>query len=36
MLKLLGHVRGELLYYDQAVADDRNSCVSFASAAFYE
>ena len=27
--------RGELLKYDQAIADDRTSCVSFASAAFY-
>jgi AmmeMemoRadiSam system protein B len=28
--------RGELLKYDQAVAPDRTSCVSFAAAAFYE
>lgn len=28
--------RGELLKYDQAVANDRSSCVSFASVAFYE
>lgn len=27
--------RGELLKYDQAVAPDRTSCVSFAAAAFY-
>jgi len=35
MLELLGPARGELLKYDQAVADDRSECVSFASVAFF-
>ncbi len=35
MLETIRPDRGELLKYDQAVADDRSSCVSFASAAFY-
>ncbi len=36
LLETVGPTRGELLKYDQAVADDRSSCVSFASVAFYE
>ena len=36
MLETIGPCRGELLKYDHAVAEDRTSCVSFASAAFYE
>ncbi|QEG34345.1 hypothetical protein Pr1d_16200 [Bythopirellula goksoeyrii] len=36
MLKTIDPERGELLKYDQAVADDDTSCVSFAAAAFYE
>ena len=36
MLKVIGACRGELLKYDHAVADDRTSCVSFASVAFYK
>ena len=36
MLEAMRPGRGELLKYDQAVADDGTSCVSFASAAFYE
>jgi len=36
MLEAMQPTRGELLKYDQAVADDRSSCVSFASMAFYE
>jgi AmmeMemoRadiSam system protein B len=36
LLETVRPKRGELLKYDQAVADDRTSCVSFASVAFYE
>ena len=36
LLETVRPERGELLKYDQAVADDRSSCVSFASVAFYE
>ena len=36
MLKAMQPERGEILKYDQAVAEDRTSCVSFASVAFYE
>lgn len=36
MLHAMRPQRGEILKYDQAVADDRSSCVSFASVAFYE
>ena len=36
MLHAMQPGRGEILRYDQAVADDRTSCVSFASIAFYE
>jgi AmmeMemoRadiSam system protein B len=36
LLETVKPTRGELLKYDQAVADDRTSCVSFASVAFYE
>jgi MEMO1 family protein len=36
LLETVRPQRGELLKYDQAVADDRTSCVSFASVAFYE
>lgn len=36
MLEAMGPDRGELLRYDQAVAEDGSSCVSFASVAFYE
>ncbi|NOZ39994.1 MAG: AmmeMemoRadiSam system protein B [Planctomycetes bacterium] len=36
MLQAMQPARGEILKYDQAVADDRTSCVSFASVAFYE
>lgn len=36
MLKTVEPDRGELLKYDQAVAEDDTSCVSFAAAAFYE
>lgn len=36
LLETVKPKRGELLKYDQAVADDRSSCVSFASVAFYE
>ena len=36
MLEAMGPERGELLRYDQAVAPDGTSCVSFASVAFYE
>lgn len=36
MLEALRPTRGELLRYDQAVAPDGTSCVSFASVAFYE
>ncbi|TWU28591.1 AmmeMemoRadiSam system protein B [Bythopirellula polymerisocia] len=36
MLKTIEPERGELLKYDQAVAPDGTSCVSFAAAAFYE
>lgn len=35
MLKTIEPERGELLKYDQAVAADGTSCVSFAAAAFY-
>lgn len=35
MLEAMQSDRGELLRYDQAVADDGSSCVSFASVAFY-
>ncbi len=35
MLEAMRPDRGELLKYDQAVAEDGSSCVSFASAAFY-
>jgi AmmeMemoRadiSam system protein B len=36
LLETVKPKRGELLKYDQAVAEDRTSCVSFASVAFYE
>lgn len=36
MLEAMQPQRGELLKYDQAVAEDGTSCVSFASVAFYE
>ena len=36
MLQAMQPGRGEILKYDQAVSDDRTSCVSFASVAFYE
>jgi AmmeMemoRadiSam system protein B len=36
LLETVRPKRGELLKYDQAVAPDRTSCVSFASVAFYE
>lgn len=36
MLQTMQPNRGEILKYDQAVADDKTSCVSFASVAFYE
>lgn len=36
MLQVMQPGKGEILKYDQAVADDRTSCVSFASVAFYE
>ena len=36
MLQAMQPGRGEILKYDQAVAEDRTSCVSFASVAFYE
>ncbi|MGI9428556.1 MAG: AmmeMemoRadiSam system protein B [Bythopirellula sp.] len=36
MLKAMQPERGEILKYDQAVTEDRTSCVSFASVAFYE
>ena len=36
LLETVQPKRGELLKYDQAVAPDRTSCVSFASVAFYE
>jgi len=36
MLQTMQSTRGEILKYDQAVADDGSSCVSFASVAFYE
>ena len=36
MLEAIRPCRGELLKYDHAVVEDRTSCVSFASAAFYE
>ena len=36
MLQAMQPTRGEILKYDQAVAEDRTSCVSFASLAFYE
>ena len=36
MLEAMRPERGELLKYDQAVAEDGSSCVSFASVAFYE
>lgn len=35
LLETIRPKRGELLKYDQAVAEDRTSCVSFASVAFY-
>jgi len=35
MLEAMRPQRGEMLKYDQAVAEDGSSCVSFASAAFY-
>lgn len=35
MLEVAGPLRGELLAYDQAVDDERSSCVSFASVAYY-
>ncbi len=35
MLRTIHPCRGELLKYDQAVAEDGTSCVSFASVAFY-
>ena len=36
MLQAMQPRQGEILKYDQAVAEDRTSCVSFASVAFYE
>jgi len=36
MLQAMQPKNGELLKYDQAVAEDHTSCVSFASVAFYE
>ncbi len=36
MLQAMQPKQGELLKYDQAVAEDRTSCVSFASLAFYK
>ncbi len=36
MLRAMQPQSGEILKYDQAVAEDRTSCVSFASVAFYE
>ncbi len=36
MLRVMQPERGEILKYDQAIAEDRTSCVSFASVAFYE
>ncbi len=36
MIEAMRPERGELLKYDQAVAEDGKSCVSFASVAFYE
>jgi len=36
MLEAMRPERGEMLKYDQAVAQDGSSCVSFASMAFYE
>ena len=36
MLQAMQPTHGEILRYDQAVSDDRTSCVSFASVAFYE
>jgi len=36
MLQAMHTSSGEILKYDQAVAEDRTSCVSFASVAFYE
>ncbi|MEM8947643.1 MAG: AmmeMemoRadiSam system protein B [Planctomycetota bacterium] len=36
MLSAMQPSQGEILKYDQAVSDDRTSCVSFASVAFYE
>ena len=36
MLQAMQPERGDLLRYDQAVAEDGSSCVSFASVAFYE
>ncbi len=36
LLETVQPKRGELLKYDQAVAEDRSSCVSFASVAFYD
>jgi AmmeMemoRadiSam system protein B len=36
MLQVMQPTRGELLRYDQAVELDGTSCVSFASAAFYD
>jgi len=36
MLQTMQPERGEILKYDQSVADDHTSCVSFASVAFYE
>jgi hypothetical protein len=36
MLEAMRPGRGELLKYDQAIAPDGTSCVSFASVAFYE
>lgn len=35
MLQAMQPERGEILKYDQAVSDDKTSCVSFASVAFY-
>lgn len=36
MLQAMQAGNGEILKYDQAVSEDRTSCVSFASVAFYE
>lgn len=36
MLQAMQPGKGEILKYDQAVSEDRTSCVSFASVAFYE